>query len=217
MTPATADRSDPWSSFRPWLTAVRLLGLHLVSRQTPRAVAALIGCALFLRLAAHAHWIQGSGPLAQQVPLLIEGAAAAIVAVATYNPFGESEVGAGRRLPGLRLVAALATTGAAFGLLAAGAACAFLPGGDWTLLRGVAGLTGLGLLWAVLRGGALAWVAPLAYTAIGEFNLTTTWRSPWRWSACPPHDLKAALCAGAVFVLGAALLTGRETHDTRPS
>jgi hypothetical protein len=191
----------------------RLAWLHLASRQAPKALATLAACGVFLGIALRAHWIQGSGSLAQQVPLLIECAAAMIIALTTRNPFGEAERSAGPRLAGLRLAASLAMSGAALGALAAGAAAGRLPGGTADLLRNLAGLTGTGLLAAGVLGGALGWIGPLAYTAIAEFSLTSAWPSPWLWPGRPPHDLGAALCAGLVGAAGLALITIRGSRD----
>ena len=212
---AAAHRTVRRGSTAPRLARlVRLARLHLASRQAPVALAVIAGCGLLLRLLLRTQVIEGSGNLAQQVPLLLEGTVAVAVSVATRNPFGESERGTGGRLPWLRLFAVLATSAAAVGGPTAGALGARLPGGDWAVLRNVSGLTGIGLLCAVLLGGALAWAGPLAGTAIGEFALTGSWHSPWMFPARPPHDLGAALCAGLLFAAGAALVTIRGPRDT---
>jgi hypothetical protein len=199
---------------RLWVAGLRLARLHLAGRQVPAAMVALVGCAAVLRLALHWHWIQGSGPLAQQLPLLIEGGAAMVIAVTTRSPFGELERAAGHWLPWLRLGTALALTGAAIGMLAAGGAAAHLPGGDLAVLRNVAGLVGIGLLSAAVLGGSPAWVGLMAYLAVAEFALTAPWTTPWIWPARPPHDHAAALCAALAFAAGTAAITVRGARDT---
>ncbi|WP_042405467.1 hypothetical protein [Streptacidiphilus carbonis] len=195
--------------FRPGPTGPRLFRLHLISRQAPGALAALVGCAVLLRVALHLRWIQGGGASAQQLLLLIECGAAAAVAVATRNPFGESERSTGFRLPLLRLGAALLLTGAAVGALVLGAVGARLPGGAPQVLRDVPGLTAVGLLTAAALGGALAWVGPLTYTVVAEFALLEDWHTPWMWPARPPHDLGAWVCAGLAFAAATAVASVR--------
>ncbi|MFC4589635.1 hypothetical protein [Sphaerisporangium corydalis] len=162
----------------------------------------------------HWHWIQGSGPSAQQLPLLIESAAAMIIAVTTRSPFGEVERATGRWLPWLRLGTTLALTAAAAGMLAAGTVPAHLPGGDLALLRNVAGLVGVGLLSAAVLGGHLSWVGPVGYLGLAEVALTSARTTPWIWPACPPHDHAAALCATLAFTAGTLAITWRGARDT---
>jgi hypothetical protein len=178
------------------------------------ALAVLAACGVVLRIALELHWIQGTGALAQQLPLIIEAAAATAITVTTRNPFGESERSADKWLPYLRCGTALALTAAAVAALAAGSAAAGLPGGEADVLRNVAGLTGIGLACAALFGGIMSWAGLLAYTVIAEYALTATWNAAPLWPALPPHDLPAALCAGAVFLVGAALITLRGTRET---
>ena len=77
----------------------------------------------------------------------------------------------------------------------------------------MAGLTGLGLLTAVVTGGLLAWVGTLGYMMLAEIGLTAGWASPWLWPGRPPHDLGGALCAGLVFAAGLIATTVRGARD----
>ena len=52
--------------------------------------------------------------------MILEAAAAVVIAVTTHGPFGEAERATGRWLPYLRLGSALALTGVAIGLLQLG-------------------------------------------------------------------------------------------------
>ena len=195
----------PWGR-RAWL--------FLASRRIPTALAALALLGLAMRAALEWHWNLGSaGSAAQAVPVLIEGGAAAVVAVSTHSPFGEPERATGRWLPWLRLGAAVALTAAAVGALAAGAASAGLSGGSLDLLRNVAGMAGLGLLTAVVSGGLLAWIGPLGYMMAAEIGLTAGWGSPLLWPGRPPHDLGGALCASLVFAAGLIATTVRGARD----
>ena len=184
------------------LPAPRLLLLHMVSRRVPAAVAALAACGVVLRLALHWGWIGGAGPGAEELPVVIEAAAAAVIAVATASPFGEPERATGRWLPYLRLADALGLTLVAVGVLAAGAAAAGLPGGTLAIARNVAGLAGLGLLSAAVLGGLLAWIGPMAYAIVAGYAIIEAWTTPWMWPARPPHDWGGALCAALAFAAG---------------
>lgn len=192
------------------LAGLRLVRLHLASRRVPAMLVALVACGLVLRAALYWHRISGG----QQLPLLLEAGAAALVAVACGSPFGEPERATGRWLPYLRCGAALGLTVAAFGALAIGSAAAHLPGGYLAALRNVAGIAGIGLLCAVVLGGALAWIGPMAYAVLGEVALGSAWRTPWTWPARPSDDLGAVLCAGLVFAAGIVVITVRGARDS---
>ncbi len=189
---------------------LRLARLYLVSRRVPTTLVALAACGVALRVELQQHWLSGGLIL----PLLIEAGAAALVAVACGGPFGDPERATGRWLPWLRLGAALGLTAVAFGAFAAGAAAAHQPGGYLTVLRNLAGITGIGLLSAAVVGGALAWVGPMAYAVLAGVALHDTWRTPWMWPARPPEDHGAALCAGLVFVAGMVVVTVRGARDS---
>jgi len=195
------------------LPGLRLLFLHLISRRVPAAAAVLAVCGVLLRLGLQWHWITGSGPQAAELPVMIEGAAAAVIAVVTASPFGEPERATGRWLPYLRLADAVGLTLAAMGVLAAGMAAAGLPGGTLAMARNVAGLAGLGLLSSAVLGGLLAWIGPMAYAVVAEFALIEVWTTPWMWPARPPHDGGAALCAALAFAAGLAVTTLRGARD----
>ncbi len=193
--------------------ALQLVWLHLVSRRVPAALAGLAACAAGMRAGLAWGWVQGSGAAAQQVPLLLEAGTASVIAVTTYSPFGGPERATGRWLPWLRLGSSVALTGAAIGMLAAGAAAARLPDGTLAIVRNVAGITGIGLLSAAVIAGALAWIGPMAYTVVAEFALLEGWTTPWTWPGRPLHDRGAAICAAVVFAAGVAVVTVRGGRD----
>ena len=208
MTAAPADRAPrPVLASRPDQpprAILRLVWLHAVSRRLPAALALLTACAAGLRGTLYGHW-DAYGAL--QLPLIIEAACAAVIAVTAGSPFGEPERATGRWLPFLRLGAAVALTALAAGLLAAAGTGMPLAGGFPDVLRNVAGLTGIGLLCAVLLGGPLAWIGPLTYSLAGVYALYTDWHpptlsTPWLWPGRPPHDAGGALCAAGVFAAG---------------
>jgi len=197
-------------------TAARLMRLYAVSRRIPAAVAAIAGCAIALRVALLGHW-DAYGAL--QLPLVIETAAATMVAATVASPFGEPERVCGRWLPFLRLAATVALTAiAASALVIAAATGGHLAGGTLDVIRNVAGTTGLGLLCAAALGGGLSWTGPTAYLLPGVYALYTQWHgpaltTPWLWPGRPPRDLGGALCAGLVFAAGLAVITMRGARD----
>jgi len=218
MTAAGLHRSAPEAApalaARPALAWLRLARLYMVSRRVPAALGVLAALGAVLWTALHWHWSVAGGATAQQlVPLAVETGAAAVIAVATYGPFGEPERATGRWLPYLRLGAAVVLTTAAVGALAVGAVAGYLPGGTLAMLRNLAGLAGTGLLSAAVLGGARAWAGPMAYLLLAEGALTAGWTTPWIWPARPPHDLGAALCAAVVFTAGTAIITMRGGLD----
>jgi hypothetical protein len=195
--------------------AVRLVWLYAASRRVPAAVAAIVACALGLRLALIGDW-DTYGAL--QLPLVFETAAATAIAATVASPLGEPERLTGRWLPYLRLAVTLALTAVAIGALAAAGTGTHLAGGTLDVLRNLAGSTGLGLLCAAAISGGLAWIGPAAYLMPGAYALYTQWHhpaltTPWLWPGRPPHDLGAAVCAGLVFAAGAAVITVRGARD----
>ena len=189
------------------LAGLRLARLYAASRRAATCLLVLAACAVALRVALH--WLPRNGVFARQIPLIIEAGIAAVIGVTADSPFGEPERAAGRWLPYLRLAAALALSGAAFGALAAGSASQHLDGGTLGLLRDLAGFVGLGFLTGTVLGGALAWIGPIGYLAITLPTLAGHWTTPWLWPDRPPHDRGAAICAGLVFAAGLAVVTVR--------
>jgi hypothetical protein len=110
-------------------------------------------------------------------------------------------------LPYLRLGTVLALTGIAIGLLQLGVTGDGLAGGVLVLARNVIGITGIGLLTSLFTGGQLAWILPLGYVGFAEYALVESWRNPWTWSARPPADRGAWICAGLVFAVGLLAFT----------
>jgi len=203
--PAGAPPAPP---ARPALGMPRLVWLHLRSRRVPIAAGLLTGLAAVLWSSLHWHWNIAGGPaMALLTPLCVQVGAAAVIAVTTYGPFGDQEKTTGQWLPWLRLGAAAALTLAAIGLLSLGALAGSLPLGDLAMARNVAGVTGVGLLSAVVLGGALAWVGPMAYLLVAETTIPSTWQPSWVWLAHPWWDTDTRLWAAAVCAAGLAAMT----------
>jgi hypothetical protein len=200
------------------IAAVRTAWLYLISRRIPAATGLLAAAGAAVWCALHWHWSISGGPGVQQlIQLTIEAAAAAVITVTTYGPFGDTERAAGRWLPWLRLGAAVALVALAVGALAAGATAGHLPGGSLVMARDLGGMTGVGLLTAVAFGGAFGWTGPLAYLIITEGAFAGAWTTPWDWPTRPPHDVGGAVCAGLALAAGLALITirGCWAHDAR--
>ena len=219
MTAAGVHQAAPGAAAaaaaRPAPAWLRLAWLHLVSRRAPVALALLAGLGALLWAALHWHWNVAGGPAAQVMfPLVTEAGAAAVIAAITYGPFGEPERATGRWLPYLRLGAIVALTAAAIGALALGSTGGGLPGGFAAMARNIAGMTGLGLLCAVVLGGMLAWTWPVAYWVLAEAALANGLTTPWIWPARPSADRGGAICAYLVFAAGLALITVRGVHES---
>ena len=188
----------------------RLLRLHFDSRRSRLAVALLASTAVAQR--ACATWAHGTSALAQLLPILVACAAAAVIAAGTRSPFGEPER-AGRPLPALRLLHVLTLLAVATSALAA------VTHEPATMIRNLAGLTGLALLTATLIGAPLAWTAPLGYVLIcgGEIDLH---QDPlWAWPTLPADNLAATLLAATTLIAGLAITTlhgPRDTPSERP-
>jgi hypothetical protein len=186
---------------------IRLTWLHLRSRRVPAGILALAVCGALLRAALSWHWTVNSGPYAQQVPMIIEAGAAAVIAVTAYSPFGETEQATGRWLPYLRLLAMVGLTGLAIALLQLGAIGGSLNEGVLVLARNIIGITGIGLAFSLVTGGLLAWTLPMGYMVFCQYALLEAWRAPWTWPVRPPADRGAWICACAVSAAGLLLFT----------
>jgi hypothetical protein len=187
----------------------RLGWLHLRTRRVPAGILALAVCAGLLRAALQWHWTFTSGLYAQQVPMIIEAGAAAVIAMTAHSPFGEAERATGRWLPYLRLGVAAGLCALAVGLLQLGVLGEGLNGGFPVLARNVIGMTGLGLACSLITGGLLAWTLPMGYMAFCQYALLEAWTSPWTWPVRPPADRGAWICACLSLTVGLLLFTVR--------
>jgi hypothetical protein len=197
----------PAGTIRRIPASIRLTWLHLRSRRVPAGILAFAVCGAVLRAALHWHWAFNSGPYAQQVPMIIEAGAAAVIAVTTHSPFGETERAARRWLPHLRLLTAAGMCGLAIALLQLGAVGESLNEGALVLARNVIGFTGIGLLCSLVTGSLLAWTLPMGYMVFCQYALLEAWTAPWTWPVRPPADRGGWICACAVFAVGLLLFT----------
>jgi hypothetical protein len=208
---------------RAWPPAARLAWLHLRSRRVPSGLVALLACGVVLWASLPYHWWYGTGPRADEMPTLLEGCAAAIIGVTTHSPFGEPERVTGRWLPFLRPALILALCGAAIGLFALGAAMSYDPkagvglyDGMLPVARNLLGFTGVALLFALVTGGLLSWIGPLAYVAVCQFAAIANYSEPLTWASRPPGDHGGWIAAMVAFAVGLAAYTIRGPR-VRPS
>jgi hypothetical protein len=221
------DTLRPPPAAAPWAgrvsPAAHLAWLHLRSRRAPAALLALLACGVALWASLRYHWWLGTGNAADEMPMILQGCAAGIIVVTMHSPFGEPERAVGRRLPFLRAGLTLALCGAAIGFLALGAAVAdnpgggvYLVGGILTVARNILGMTGIGLIFCLFTGALIAWIGPLAFTAISQFALTANYSEPLTWATRPPTDRGGWIAATAVFAVGLIAFTIRGPR-IRPS
>jgi hypothetical protein len=209
--------------------SVRLAWLHLRSRRAPSALVALLACGVALWASLRYHWWLGAGNAAGELPMILQGCAAGIIAVSAHSPFGEPEVATGRRLPLLRAGLVLGLCGAAIGFFALAAAAAdnpragvYLAGGILPVLRNVLGMTGIGVIFCLVTGAQIAWIGPLAFTAISQFALAANYSEPLTWPTRPPADRGGWIAALVVFAVGLVAFTVRgprvrQSGELRPA
>ena len=196
--------------------AARLAWLHLRSRRAPAALLALLACGVGLWASLHYHWWLGTGSAADELPMILQGCAGGIIAVTMHSPFGEPERAVGRRLAFLRAGLTLALCGAAIGFFTLGAAVAdnsgtgvYLVGGILPVVRNVLGMTGIGLIFCLFSGALIAWIAPVAFTAISQYALIANYCEPLTWPARPPADRGGWIAATVVYAIGMVAFTIR--------
>jgi hypothetical protein len=191
----------------------RLVRLHLDSRQTRRTVPLLIATAAVLRCSQPI--TKDAGLFPEVCLLLITVAAAAIIAAATHNPFGEPELTASSPLPALRLTHLGILTAAATAALAIAASTAAYDASTGTILRNLIGLTGIALLTAAVIGPHLAWTIPLGYVMYCGGQLDVQTSNLWTWPTQPASNQTATAIAAGLLIAGvtAVAFTGtRRDH-----
>lgn len=181
---------------------MRLLYLHLHSRQVERALV-LLGGVVMMAWAWHIA-SDGHGPSSGPLLVLPALAVAVIIPAGTGTPFGELEATMSRSLDPLRLAHMLGlVVVAAFALAAASGSV------DCAIIRNVAGLTGLGLVAARVAGPSVAWVAPLCYAT---YALAGNPRSTWTWPVHTGTAIQPALIALVLLLIGLGAIV---PHGTR--
>lgn len=202
-------------------SAAQLVWLHLRCRRVPAALVALACSGVFLWASLAYHWWLGTGPETAEMPMIMEGGAAVIIAAATYTLLGETERATSRWLPVLRFATTLALCGAAIGFLAAAAAVAYDPGNGVVLgggvlaaARNVLGMAGIGLLCSLVTGGLLAWIGPLAFMAVSQFALIANHTWPWTWPARTAMDRGGWIAAMTVLAVALIAYTIRGPRVT---
>lgn len=190
---------------------MRLAGLYLRSRLAGRALAVLTAIAALTWL-----WVWWSGSATITVtllPLTMPLAAAAVIGASTGGPFGESEGTASQLLAPLRM-------GHLAGLLAVAALTLALavtwwsvPEGAWTLVRNLAGFTGLALLTSRVLGSGLCWVVPLGYAVLSLLSPGFGQAPAWAWSVRAAADQEAMAIAALLLLAGLALVARWGVRD----
>lgn len=184
---------------------MRLAYLFLRSRQAGRAF-------VLLALVVAATWLWrrvAAGDALSTMLLIITPslAAAAVIGAGTSSSLADLEATASRVLPPLRLGHVGGLLGLmALGLLAVGGAL------DMTLMRDLAGFTGLALLTARLAGSAVSWIVPLGY---GALAMLVGAGQHWAWPIAEATDREAMLIAGVLLTLGLAVIAWSGAREQR--
>ncbi len=192
---------------------MRFITLYLRARLAGRAVIVLAAVALATSL--WARWIGTETITATLLPLTMPLAAAAIIGASAGSPFGESEVAASRPLAPLRLGHLTGLLGIAALVLALAATWWSVPHGAWTLVRNLAGFSGLALLTARVLGSGLSWVAPLGYAVLALVAPQAGQIPAWAWAVRAASDQEAALIAAVLLLAGLAVVALSHTPDNR--
>jgi len=190
---------------------MRLIALYLRSRLAGRIVALLVAVATLTWL--WVWWTGSSAITLTLLPLAMPLAGAALIGASTGSPFGESEATASRSLGPLRI-------GHLTGLLVVAVvalALAVVPwnvsDGAWTLVRNLAGFTGLALLAARVLGSGLSWAVPLGYAVLSLLAPQSGQIPAWAWSVRGATDRGAAVIATALLLAGLVLVARSGARD----
>jgi hypothetical protein len=193
------------------LPPARLTRLYLHSRQTRRTLILLALTAAVLR--ASQPVTKNTGVFAQLTLMLLTLSAAAVMAAATRNPFGEAEHTASSPLAVVRLThVAILTATASATMVTAGWTASYGISAT-AILRNLAGFTGLALLTAALLGAHHAWTAPLAYVMYCGAELDAQTSSLWSWPILPASNRAAAAIAAGLLIAGITLTTIAGARD----
>ena len=77
-----------------------------------------------------------------------------------------------------------------------------VPDSAWTLVRNLAGFTGLAFLTARVLGSGLSWVAPLGYAVLALLAVQPGQAAGWAWPVFAATDRQATVIAAALLLLG---------------
>jgi hypothetical protein len=75
--------------------------------------------------------------------------------------------------------------------------------------RNVLGMTGIGLIFCLVTGALMAWIGPLAFTAVSQFALIANYSEPLTWPTRPPADRGGWIAAMVAFAVGLIAFTVR--------
>jgi hypothetical protein len=193
----------------------RLILLHLDSRRTRGVMVLLAVIAIALR--ASQPVTKDTGLFPQLTLMLITLAAASVMAGATRSPFGDPERAASSPMSILRLTHLLTMIAAATAFVAVSGWTATYGISLVTILRNLAGFTGIALITAAVLGPHLSWTVPMGYVMYCGGQLDIQASSPWSWPLLPAGDLTATAITIALLITGIAAVSiagARDRHDS---
>ena len=68
-------------------------------------------------------------------------------------------------------------------------------------------MSGIGLIFCLVTGPLIAWIGPLAFTAVSQFALIANYSEPLTWPTRPPADRGGWIAAMVVFAAGLIAFT----------
>lgn len=199
---------------------MRLAKLYLRSRLAGHAILCLSGVAV---LGFAGAWWLLSQPYADArqgalTPVLLFGplAAACVLGVSAYSPFGDIERSASRSLPVLRFAYLGALLAYALLTLFVVASRWNLPYAELSIARNLLGLSGLAFLAACILGPRLSWVLPLTYSLliplVGRGSSGEEFVR-WAWPVQPASDPLSGVTAIVLFAVGFGVVCLYGTRD----
>lgn len=160
--------------------------------------------------------LRGGGSILLPLVLILPVAFAVVISLSTRSWLPELERTAPRNLARLRLVHAAGLCVLACALIVAPLAAGSGSADALAGVRNLLGCAGLGYIGAVLAGGELSWLLPLAYALpVPLLGVDASHRpESWAWMLDPAGAGRSWIWAGALIAVGVAAFAARDARPT---
>jgi len=159
------------------------------------------------------HLASPDGSPSALVLVFVPLAAALVIGVGAYGPFGEVERTASRSLSPLRfghLAVLVLWAAATLSLLALS-----WDGGNLVFMRNLAGFTGMALIASSLTGARLSWAPPFAYGVMAYWvGMAAAEPKLWAWPMRPADDGWSIAIAACLLLLGVSVAALGAARDS---